>query len=567
MTVFSDPATGTALCEALQAVEARVAFGLPGTQNFSWFDALRRSPIRTIVPSHELAASFMAGAYGRVSGRPGILMTIPGPGFAFALPGLAEARLDSAPIVFVVLAPPTGPHQRFLHQALDQAAIAGPLVKACIQVARPDDVGAAIRRAHHLSLADEPGPVMVQLGVTGPVQPRTSADSSSLHGSGRTAAREIWARLRSAQRPVLFLGQGCAGAAPAIEALVRSSRIPVFTTVSGRGVLPENSPYCLSFDTLRQSAAILNSFLATADLVVAVGARLAHNGTAGFGIKIPRERLAHVDTSPDSLNAMYPADLVAQCSAEEFFALADPQTATQSAWDVDELREWRDRVKAPRPRDPEPLVIGDKAPAFFERLRAALPDDAILTTDTGMHQILTRRYFEVRSPNGLLIPTDLQSMGFGMPAAIAAKLACPDRPVVALIGDGGAFMSGLELATAVRERIAVTVIVFNDGFLNQIRIRQIRDNGVGAGVDLPHFDFAALAATTGATYYRAGADVGALLTTLVKGPGVNIVDVPVGDSPAIRASEYLARTKSAARFLLGKRMTDFAKRILRRAPR
>jgi thiamine pyrophosphate-dependent acetolactate synthase large subunit-like protein len=563
MSALHGPDGAAALVRALVACDVRVVFGLPGTQNFAVYSALKGSPIRAIVPTHELAASFMAGAYGRVRGDVGVLLTIPGPGFAYALPGLAEAWLDSAPLVHITNAAPGGPHRKLLHQAIDQRALARPIVKDIIGVSRVDELDAAVRAARDCARRGEPGPVLVELGVAD--APATAGPRPATPpGDAAREARAIWQRIGAARRPVLLLGQGCAGAAAAAGGFVERTATPFFTSASGRGVIPENSPFCLGFDPLRQAPDSLNACLASADLVVAVGARLAHNGTAGFGIRLPADRLVHVDAAAESLNATYAAALTAQLSAEEFFAMPECALTPRSAWSAEEVAAWRARVGAPLARGAEPSVGGVEPARFFAGLRAALPDEAMLVTDTGLHQGLARRYYESRAVHGLLMPTDLQSMGFGLPAAIAAKLAAPGRPVVAVIGDGGALISGLELATAVRERIAVTVLVFNDGYLNQIRLAQLADTGVGHGVALPAVDFAALAAAVGARYVRADAGDLARLGPIVRGAAVTLVEVAVGDSAAVRRDAALARTRAAARSVLGPRLTALAKRLLRR---
>src|SRR5690606_9481424 len=155
---------GLELTRALEALGVTHVFGLPGTQNVPLFEALRRSRLETVVPTSELAAAFMAGAYHRASGRPACLVTIPGPGFAFALPGLAEARLDSAALIHVTVAAPEGPEARFRLQAIPQRALGAQLAKAVLRAARTEDVAATLRAAHELATGGEPGPVIVELG-------------------------------------------------------------------------------------------------------------------------------------------------------------------------------------------------------------------------------------------------------------------------------------------------------------------------------------------------------------------------------------------------------------------
>ncbi len=557
MSDFAGVAAAEAIREALQRCNAGAAFGLPGGPNHALFQRLRGTDPRLIVPTHELAAAFMAGSYGRIDGRPGILLTIPGPGFAFALPGIAEAWQDSAPLLHIVAAAPGGPHARHRHQALEQNALARAMTKAMFAVSDPARLGETIGAAFETARDGEPGPVIVQLGAT--------AESSPPAAGLATGGAEVWARILAARRPVLMVGQGCARAAQAIRDYVERTGTPVFSSASGRGIVSEASPWCLPYDSLRGGTVHLNALIETADLVVAVGTRLAYNGTGGFELRLPRERLVHVDASAASLDAVYPASATAVMRAEDFFSLPESLAAQPTGWTRQSLASWRQRIAAVEPT-PEPL-IADLAPQeFFAALRAALPEGCLLVTDSGLHQVMARRYYEVRHPFGLFMPTDLQSMGFCLPSALAARLAAPQRAVVALLGDGGMQMSGLELATAVREKLELTAIVFNDGYLNQIRMQQLHDTGRDHGVTLPAVDFQALAAAVGAEYLSCEAGNLAALAQAGRRPGVTLIEVPVADSRAITAVATRSRVKSYVRRALGARGGGLLRRLLRRSP-
>jgi acetolactate synthase I/II/III large subunit len=549
MTDFAGPAAAAAIRIALERCDAAVAFGLPGGPNQVLFNAFRNARTRLIVPTHELAAAFMAGTYGRVDGRPGILLTIPGPGFAYALAGIAEAWQDSAPLVHIVRAPPEGRHPRHRHQALDQAAIVGPMVKAVFGVSELAQLGETVCAAFETARCGEPGPVVVQLGGAA----ESSGSVADAAPADEAAARVAWRRIHQARKPVLLLGQGCTHSAAVIRAYVERTATPVFTTASGRGVIPEQSPWCLGYDSLRGSTEQLNAFLRETDLVVAIGARLAFNGTAGFGVTLAPERLVHIDASPANLNAIYPASKVVAMSVAAFFALAESTASPRTAWTLDSLTPWRLRIRTAQEAGPEPTIAGQTPQQFFNRLRAALPDDALVVTDSGLHQVMARRYFEVREVHGLLLPTDLQSMGFALPSAIAAKLAAPSRQVVALVGDGGALMSGFELAVAVRERLPLTVVVFNDGYLNQIRMQQLLDSGRGHGVALPAVDFAGLAAATGVDYVAGNSTIDESIGRAARGSGVTLIDVPVRDGVAVLAAAAQRRAIAVVRSALGTR--------------
>lgn len=547
MIDFAGETAAAGIVRALERCGVAAAFGIPGGTNHLFFKALRDSRARLIVPSHELAGAFMAGAYGRVSGQPGVLLTIRGPGFAYALAGIAEAWQDSAPLVHIVSAPPQGPNRRHRHQALEQASIAAPMVKAVLAVRELAELEPTIEQAFVTALAGEPGPVIVQL-------------DEDLRGTGLAcvtecvhteAARAIWLRIHAARYPVMLLGQGCAGETALIRSFVERTGTPVFTTASGRGILPESSPWALGYDSLRGSTDSLNEFLAKADLIVAIGARLAYNGTAGFSMKLPVDRLVHVDASAANLNAVYQASAVAATTVETFFALPEAATAPRTGWTLEALTPWRNRIRAVHSGEPEPSIAGRTAQQFFALLGAALPDDALLVTDSGLHQVLARRYLDVRDVHGLLLPTDLQSMGFALPAAIAAKVAASDRPVVALVGDGGMLMSGLELAVAVREKIALTVIVFNDGHLNQIRMQQLLHDGRSHGVSLPKLDFRGLADMVGARYICGDESMVACLREIKSHAGVTLIDVSVRDGLSVLAAAGRRRVGAALKHALG----------------
>ncbi|HSM59949.1 MAG TPA: thiamine pyrophosphate-binding protein, partial [Longimicrobiales bacterium] len=224
-----------ALCGALLRRGVRHVFGLPGTQNAELFTALRRARVRPVLGTHELAASFMAIGYARVTGAPAVLATIPGPGFAFALPGLAEAGLDSVPLVHVVGTPARGP-QRFKHQEIDQAAIAAPLVKRVVEVGSAADVARAFDEAWRLAASGEPGPVLLHvapeaLSGRAPEGVATSDRSPDAPaGAGREAALAGTAALadllRDAARPVLFVGGGAARAAADVRRRAEALRAP-----------------------------------------------------------------------------------------------------------------------------------------------------------------------------------------------------------------------------------------------------------------------------------------------------------------------------------------------------
>ncbi len=565
-----------ALCASLADAGIDLVFGVPGTQNVALFDGLRRHGLRTVLASHELAAAFMANGHYRATGRVAALATIPGPGFTYALTGLAEARLDSVGLLYLVGKPATSPGQHFQLQAINQRAVAAPIVKGSFTLERAEDVSTVLSQAFALTVSGEPGPVMIEIDFAAlasgmapnPSAPGAAAPSPPVGCSG------LGALFESAERPLLLLGQGAVASADRLRRMVDALRIPVLTTPSARGVIPESHPMVLGFDPLRGHTHELNNFLDRADLVLALGCKLGHNGSAGFELRLPRAKLIHVDSSAAVPGANYEVRLPIVGHVEDVLDEME-RRRTPSAWAADEVAGIRACVRATRTDCVEPRIQGSAAMTpeeFFGWLRDALPTDAIVVTDSGLHQILTRRYYEVRSARGLVCPSDFQSMGFGLPAAIGAKLAAPARPVVAVVGDGGFLMSGMELLTALREEVPLVTIVFNDGQLNQIRLQQFAGYGHAHAVRLRNPDYAILAESFGMAYLRFEEASRADLVQALHGTTPTLIEVVVGDTMAMRRLRMTTRAKGMARAILGNGLRRWVKaRLLResslRAPR
>ena len=547
---------GERLCRALEDLGVDTVFGLPGTQNVDLFEALRTSWLRTVVPTHELAASFMANGYARASGRPGVLVTIPGPGFTYALTGLAEAFLDSVPLLHILGRPAAGPGRRYQLQALDQRAAVAPFAKKVFDAENADEIEALVTEAHALCLSGEPGPVVLQIpndlaapSDARPVLIAPAPPPTPLLG-------ELESRLTHARRPLFYVGQGAFGAAAELRELVESMRIPVVTTTSGRGVLPESHPWAIPFD--RASTDVLNELVDGTDLVVAIAAKFSHNGAHGFRLKIPADRLVRVDASSEVLQANYEASLSLLADAPWLLrTLRDHMSVSdhpgRSAWTEEQIAEWRRKAFAGRETGSEPRVRGALEPAtmsnFFGVLERAMSAESCLVLDSGLHQMLARRHFRVERPRGLILPADLQSMGYALPAAIGAKLAVPDRRVVALLGDGGFAMSGLELSTAKREGVHLTVVVFNDGHYGMIRKQQFGAHGHVYGTQLRNPDFRLIAEAVGAEYTRLDQDAETRLTEAVRSKGVHVVEVRLRDPGRRKLRRF--------RYSLSRRLRNF----------
>lgn len=532
------------------------------------YEALRRSRLRTIVATHELSAAMMANGYYRASGRAAALATIPGPGFTWALTGLAEAFLDSAAMLHLVGEAAAAPGTRFQLQALDQHAMARPVVKALLQIDDAAQIADAIAQGHALALAGEPGPVQIEIarraldtrldagGVDGlPPAPLANGD----HDSARVD--EVVGLITAARRCVILAGQGGNGAAADIRRLAETLSAIVVTTTSGRGVVAEDHALSAGFELSGNGAATLNALIDSCDVVLAIGCKFSHNGSRGFRLRIAPEKLIHVDASSQVLEANYPARLAIRADSRAFvialLASLDAAGVRPEGFGADEVTTWLQRGRAESEYEiVEPRIHGVRsgtAQEFFLALRRAMPRASCLVTDSGLHQVLARRHFRVLHPRGLITPTNLQSMGFGIGAAIGACVADPARPVVALVGDGGLAMSGLELLTAVREHLRLTVIVFVDGAYGLIRVQQLAASGHAHGTEFSGPDCESLAHAIGATHVRLQGDPDAVLGRALESTGVTIVEVRVGDTLPMR----WMRAKGVARSTVGRTLKSW----------
>ena len=539
------------ICNVLRKLDVSHVFGLPGTQNVLLYEAMRTSGLRSVVASDEGAAAFMAAGYARASGQVGVLTTIPGPGFVYALAGIVEAQHDSVPLLWLTLRQAdTG--RAFQLQRIDQAAMAKPVVKQCMLVERADELGNALCEAHAEALAGEPGPVLLEIASAVLEAENIRVESPMPAVAGTLEIRPLTRLLTSSARPVIYAGQGAQGAADEVRGLAERLRAPVLFTSSGRGVLPDTHPLAFVQDFSTGLGRVVPELIDRADTILALGCKFTHNGSGGGRLQLPQHKLVRIDSSADVLSGNYPARLAIQARVEDVLASLAPVDLCRSQWEEDDLMEWRVRLNSENaaPVSHEPVLIGtamNSIRAFFQALAAATGTRAIYTTDAGLHQALTRRYSIVTQPRGLLCPSDFQSMGSGLPAAIGAALARPEARVIACVGDGGLSLSTGELLTAVREGIDLVVVIFNDGKLNLIRRQQVTRFGHESGVGILNPDYGALAKALGCSYFSAAGDLTSLAQEVVGTPGVRLVELRLADAPSFQLHQFRSAVRERIR--------------------
>jgi acetolactate synthase-1/2/3 large subunit len=537
---MSDPLAmrtgGAWVVAALAAEGVRHVFGLPGIHNLAIYDALlRQSVVGHVLARHEQGAAFMADGYARASGRPGVILVTTGPGATNALTPLVESYAGSQPVLLLMSDVPSelvGRDLGALHEVPDQIECFRPVCRLAETVRSGRDIPAAIQGAFHRFRTGRPGPIALSI-PTDLLAGRAEARLAPAGADRRPPCDvrlidEAAGRLARARRPLLVAGGGviAAGAEDELRALARRLGAPVVTTVMGRGAVPEDDPLWLGVLPNRRAT---QGALQVADVVLAVGCRFTHRSTRGLLLDLrfrPEQALIHLDLDPAVIGKLHPPALAVVGDARDGLAgllAALPAAPASPAWD----RAWLRAERAVR--SPRRTLLVDR---LLETLRAALPREAIVVCDqTGINYWM-EWHFPVYAPRTFLYPVGSATLGYGVPAALGARVACPAPPVVAVVGDGGFMFSVNELATAVKYRMPVVILVVNDGRYGAIRYLQEGLFGLSGETELANPDFVALARAFGAEGERVEVEtLGAGLARALARPGPTLLELVVAVDP------------------------------------
>lgn len=498
------------VARALQDLGINLVFGIPGTHTTELFDALAQTNIQSILVGDERSAAFMADGAARVSGRPTALVLVPGAGLTHALSGIAEAWMDSVPMLVVVAGIRTDTGHAFQLHAIDQLAVVRPVVKAVIPVEQSLDLASDLARAYHIAVTGEPGPVVVEvpanlllLGAPAGAVPAPMGVSVPWDARAFEEALQL---IQSAGQVGLYIGQGCREAASEVARLAERLDAPVSWTLSGSGIYPADGPNAVWCGFGQSAPPFAREIFREVDVLVAIGCKFGEVATGSYGLEMP-PRLIHVDINAEVFHRNYPATVAVHADAKAFVTqLLERLPNRQRSQQPGRYRAARESYLAGR----LPASRGERVSPehFFAALRECLPRDAVLAVDSGNHTFLAMEGFPVYEPGTFVGPFDYSCMGYGLPAAIGAKLACPERMVAAVVGDGGMLMTGLELLTAVRLGLGMPVFVFQDGALGQIAQFQKVPLNRTTCTTLAELHLKALAEAVGADYVELGSDRG-----------------------------------------------------------
>ena len=477
------------LVRCLEREGVRYVFGVPGEETLDVNDALARSSVRFIPVRHEQAAAFMADVWGRLTGQAGVCLATLGPGATNLATGLADANLDRAPVVAI-----TGQLARDLlhkesHQYVDIVEVFRPFTKWNARIETGAVVAEAVRKAFKRAQEEKPGACHLELpeDVAGaeaegePLAPdrprRPSPDRPSL-----ARAADV---INRAAHPLILAGNGVirGHASRELAELAERARIPVVTTFMAKGAIPSEHPLAVATVGMASDDPGRVGF-GDADVVIAIGYDPVEWGPARFN-PTGRLRIVHIDFTAAEVDARYQREVEVVADVREALELLAPLVAVHP-----ERTPPARRAEDPRRGDESFPVLPQRIIADLESVLA--PDD-IVVSDVGAHKLWVAKRLATRRPNTVIISNGFAAMGIGLPGAIAAKLARPERHVVTVTGDGGFLMNVQELETAVRLRLAFVVLIFRDDGYGVIRWKQERQFGRTAGVELGNPDFVALA--------------------------------------------------------------------------
>jgi len=517
-------------------------FGIPGEENLDLMDALLESSIKFVTVRHEQGAAFMADVYGRLTGRTGVCLSTLGPGATNLITGVADANMDYAPVVAIAGQASTNRLHKESHQVLDLQAVFKPLTKYSVRMLTPNVISEVIRKAFKLAQTEKPGACFIEFPENLAPMPIEDVPLKVQQPSAPEPAQErivaAAETISNAKHPIILAGNGVIRerAWKQLASFARKLNIPVTNTFMAKGVIPFKHPMALGTTGL-QTYDYLNLGFDQADVIICVGYDLVEYHPHLWHPTKDR-KIVHIDMSPSDVDAHYIVNVGVngdiKLSLDRIAEIAVPH-------DGQELGHLRrilaDEMKEYSQDDGFPV----KPQKIIWDLRTAMDLDDIVICDVGAHKMWMARMFRCERPNTCIISNGFASMGIAVPGAIAAKLAYPEKRIVAVTGDAGFLMNSQEIETAMRMNTAIVILVWNDASYGLIEWKQKNQFGRTSNVHFNNPDFVKYAESFGAKGYRIE-QASDLLPTIEKALAddtVSIIDCPVDYSENLKLTEKL----------------------------
>jgi acetolactate synthase I/II/III large subunit len=540
------------LCQALLSEGIDTIFGYPGGAVLHIYDELHRlrDKLRHVLSRHEQGAIHMAEGYAKATGRVGVALVTSGPGATNAVTGIANAFMDSTPLVVISGQVPRKMIGTDAFQEADTVGITRPCTKYNYLVKDVRDLAGIIKEAFYIAGTGRPGPVLIDIpkDVTAEATEFSYPDRVSLRGycpgtrGSLQQVKRAVEKMCQARRPVLYVGGGVVHSNGADELLELAQRlsIPVTPTLMGLGCFP--SGHRLSLGMLGMHGTYCaNMAISDSDLIIAVGVRFDDRVTGALDKFAPQAEVIHIDIDPTSVSKNVRAEIPiigdAKSVVRQMLELLPERVCADSA---DRLSEWWRQIEDWKAFAPLTYSKSDQTimpQHLIEELVKITRGDAIIATDVGQHQMWLAQYYPFKGPRQSLTSGGLGTMGFGFPAALGAQIAHPDRQVIAFVGDGGFQMTAQELATAVQYKTNLKIIVMNNNYLGMVRQwQEIFYQRAYSHVNMQWLpDFVRLAEAYGAVGLRATRpdQLTAVLQRGLSTPGVVVMDIMVSEEECV----------------------------------
>jgi acetolactate synthase-1/2/3 large subunit len=522
------------LVKCLENEGVEYVFGIPGEETLDLMESLRTSPIKFIVTRHEQAAAFMADAYGRITGRAGVCIATLGPGATNLLTGVADAYLDGSPVVAITGQADLKRIHKESHQYINIVDMCESVTKWNGRIEMPEVIPEMVRKAFKLAEAEKPGPTHLELpediasqkthemyvAMIPPIRARRSSPD-------RQSLRKAADLIESAKFPVILAGHGIVrkAANAQLQQFAEMLCIPVMTTFMGKGAISAKSPSCIGSLGLANDRQIEDVF-SRADLIIAIGYGLVEYAPKNWNPQIDKQ-IIHIDFTSSEVDLHYVPEVEIVSDIRESIELLEGMLSTnkKSQCAIDLHANFRDEFERIGSERKWPV----RPPQVLYGIRKVLGDADMLISDVGTCKLWAAKFYPVYANNTFILSNGFASMGFSLPTAMVAKLVRPDRKVVALSGDGGFLMNLQDLETAVRMKLNIAIVVFNDSSYNLIKWKSMKKFGDAYGVDFTNPDFIKVAEGFGAIGLRlkSAEDFEPMLRDALNRDVPVIIDVPI----------------------------------------
>ncbi|MFQ5678356.1 MAG: acetolactate synthase large subunit [Gemmatimonadota bacterium] len=527
----------------LENEEVRTVFGLPGEENLDVMDALLDARIRFVTTRHEQGAAFMADVYGRLTGKAGVCLSTLGPGATNLVTAVADANMDSAPLVAIAGQAATTRMHKESHQVLDLVRLFEPITKYAAQIRAPAIIPEVVRKAFKVAEAERPGATLIELpenvagmeaGDAEPLLVQAASPPDPPAAKVRQAADVI----SGASYPIVLAGNGVlrGGASDELVAFAEALNVPVATTFMAKGAIPFSHPLSLGTVGL-QSRDFVSCGFDRADAIVCVGYDMVEYHPYLWHAD-KQSRIVHVSARPAEVDEHY----IVECGVIGNLATALPAIAAEA----------RPRAETPAAglrrliqEEMEHHAADDHFPVKPQRilreLRGALAPEDIVISDVGAHKMWVARMYGAERPNSCIISNGFASMGIAVPGAVGAKFARPEAAAVALTGDAGFLMNSQEIETALRIGVPIVILIWSDSKYGLIQWKQQIHFGRESHVSFGNPDFVKYGESFGAAGYRieAADELGPVLREALASGTVSVIDCPVDYSENMRLTERL----------------------------